>query len=292
MNVNDLNEAAPRSPEEALNDLKDTAMASASAKDKIGIRINYRSALQKIQAGDIRGAQPFIAKLKTYGPKLNTQLPKGTSAKNVSGGDSEYERELLIDKINNGLGGALRNVKSNHVGAIKKVLSPEEYAKFLQEIESFTEGGKTIKAAISKGNSKVLKKYGPRVVDFVKQASYGLNARAESVSSGESNVWLRPGEEKRQSEAEQEVAKLAKTVSAPTIDDADDFFAANNIGADELGMNPDSEVADDPEGNEVSFDPDELDSMAMNESEFAAKIKKMMDESYSKSYKDATKKLL
>ena len=80
--------------------------------------------------------------------------------------------------------------------------------------------------------------------------------------------------------------------------DVDAWFSSQGVDVSSFGSNPDDMVADDPEGNEISSDPKSLGNIAAPELDFAAeedfatRIRGMMRESYNRSYKEATKKLI
>lgn len=187
-------------------------------------------------------------------------------------GDLEHAKQIGIDSINSGMKGSISNVRQKLSGPLEKILTPEEFAKFQEEIAAYINKGKLLVKALEQADSigvvTQLRKIAKSYTDWARNELHG-KAKDVLKSNGQ-NGWVRSGEV-----VEPSPEDPAPEAPEQTVDDVnqniDQWFSDQGIDINDF-------VVLDPEDPELAG--------------FAETMRNIMSESFDISYKEATKKLL
>ena len=266
-------------------------------KIKVKVTQLARKAKQALEAGQDGEAKKIASQMQHL---ADAGAEKGPELK-APGQDLDHDKAIALKKVEDpivagkremsSIKGSIANIMKDR-RSLEASLPPEEFQKFKDEIKEYQDKAKVlaqlIKQASSKKEVRHLDGIAKSYVNYVRNNLHGKYKNAL-----DNRVWASP--EKPVEPGAEPVAAEPKSREQSLADlkgDVDSWFAQQGIDVSEFGVDPDSEIADDPEGNEVLADPDDLDRMAATEEDFATKIRGMMSESFDQSYREATKKLL
>lgn len=275
---------------EDIKDLRDELRLAVGNDKKTGLKITKiaRDATNALLANDEKTAKLLVNKMKNFSKS------SGASKSNNYAGikDINHAKQIAIDSIQSGMTGSLQNLRQKLEPELKKVLDPQEYAKFVDEIMLYKKKGADLVKVIKNNNSFYdVEKLRMTARDYTNWARNQLHEKAKAaiLARGEfgwTNKKSTTGTTGSTTGTTGTTGSTEVPAEIPEIktpeEVVDDWFIANGIDINDF-------VVLDPE--EELTDPSELDKLAFRE-EFAEKLKNMMSESFEKSYKEATKRLL
>ena len=282
-------------------------------KNKIAIIKIANLALKSkkaLAAGDVKAAKSFVDQMNQAAKVKDPTEPEPVKLK-APGQDLSHDKAVALKKVEDPIVAGKKEM-SSITGSIANILQdkarlqskmkPDEFGKFEDEIQLYKQQAAELANLIKAAQDiKQIQRYDNIAKSYVNYVRNNLHRKYENaLSTGywresvkvEPTAPVVPGQEPVA--AAPAVEPEAKTREASLADlqgDVNDWFASKGIDISQFGTDPDAQLADDPEGNEFSADPKELDKMARNE-DYGTRIRRMMSESFDKSYKEATKKLI
>lgn len=268
-------------------------------------------AKKALASGDTKSAKDFVDQMNQAAKVKDPTEPKPVNLK-APGQDLTHDKAVALKKVEDpiiagkkemsSITGSIANILQDKA-RLQSKMNPDEFGKVEDEIQLYKQQAAELANLIKSAQDiKQIQRYDNIAKSYVNYVRNNLHREYENALS--TGYWREPVKVEPTAPAvpgQEPVAAIQpvepepKTREASLSDlqgDVDAWFASKGIDVSQFGSDPDVQVSDDPEGNEFSADPKVLDKMAKTEEDYSTRIRRMMSESYEKSYKEATKKLL